>query len=180
METVTLEKLRFPIGRFAPPEAYNAEQIKLFINEIEKLPVALRQETNGLSDDQLDQLYRPEGWTIRQVVHHLADSHLNSYTRFKLALTEDHPSIRPYQEGLWAELPDGKHAPIDLSLDILDSLHRRWVLVLQQMTPEQWTRTFFHPEYKTTWSIQQAMAIYAWHGKHHLAHITELKNRMGW
>ncbi len=171
MTDTSLEKLRFPIGRFEAPETYSNELVQQYISEIRALPQQLRQATAGFSDQQLETIYRPEGWTRRQVVHHLADSHLNSYIRFKLALAEDHPTIRPYNEAVWAELPDGKSAPIDLSLDILDAIHRRWVLVLEYITPEQRKRTFFHPEYKATWSIEMAMAFYAWHGKHHLKHV---------
>ena len=175
-----LEKLRFPIGRFEAPEQYTPARLQQYIKEIAALPEQIRQAVSGMTDPQLDTPYRPDGWTSRQVVHHLADSHINSYVRFKLGLTEDHPTIRPYHEALWAALPDGKHAPVGLSLAILEAIHQRWVLVLQHISPEQLTRTLHHPEYNTTWSLQQAMAIYAWHGKHHLAHITTLKQAKGW
>ncbi len=174
-----LEQLRFPTGRFTSPSDYSEATRLVLIDEIAALPKQLRDATEDLTDEQLDTRYRPEGWTLRQVVHHLADSHLNAYIRFKLALTEDNPTIRPYFEDRWAELPDGKIDPIDLSLDILEAVHRRWVIVLHNMEPVDFKRTYVHPEYGKTIPMDENLAIYAWHCRHHLAHITECVKRMG-
>ena len=149
------------------------------IEEIASTPANLRSAVQGLSESQLQTPYRPEGWTVRQVVHHVPDSHMNSYVRFKLALTEDDPTIKTYAEDRWAELPDSKSTPIEVSLTMLDSLHDRWVRLLRSFTPEQWQRTFRHPDLGPM-SLEKALALYAWHGRHHVAHITELRKRMSW
>jgi hypothetical protein len=175
-----IEQLKYPIGKFSRPAEISQSDISRWIAEIEALPAQVREAVRSLNDTQLDTPYRPEGWTVRQVVHHLPDSHMNSYIRFKLALTEDNPTIKPYFEERWAQLPDGKSAPINLSLALLEALHKRWVLTLRYITAEQWQRTFFHPDHKKDLRIDGVLALYAWHGKHHLAHITELKKRMGW
>ena len=172
--------LRYPIGEFTPPEQVSEQERQQYIVEIAQLPQQITQAVNDLSDLQLDTPYRAEGWTVRQVVHHLPDSHLNAYTRFRLTLTEDNPTIRPYQEDRWAELSDAKRARIDPSLQLLTSLHQRWVMLLQSLTDEDFARTFVHPEHDTTFRLDVALANYAWHGKHHLAHITTLKERKGW
>ena len=174
-----LEELRFPIGKFTKPDVVTKAEFTNYINEIERLPYDLRESVSGLTDAQLDTPYREDGWTIRQVVHHLFDSHVNSYTRLKFALTEDHPTIKPYDEAIWAELPDAKHDPVDLSLGLLEALHLKWTATLRKLTPEQTQRTFNHPE-SGVWRIDQNAGMYAWHGKHHLAHINALKKRMGW
>lgn len=171
--------LRFPIGDFAPPrERITRAQLDGWIDEIDRLPADLRDAVARLSDAQLDTRYRPGGWTLRQVVHHLADSHLNSVLRFKWALTEERPTIKTYEEADWAELPDTVNAPIDLSLDLLDALHRRWVVLLRAMTDEQMKRMFDHPENGPT-KLDVNVAIYAWHGRHHLAHVTTTIEREG-
>ena len=175
----TLEELRFPIGQFTKPDIVTNEQFNNYVDQIEQLPFELRETVAGLSDPQLDTPYRDGGWTVRQVVHHLFDSHVNSYTRLKLALTEENPTIRPYDEASWAELDDAKLAPIELSLGLLDGLHTRWVTLLRKLTPEQRKRTFNHPE-SGIWRLEQNTGMYAWHGKHHTAHINGLKKRMGW
>jgi len=175
----TLEELRFPIGQFTRPEVISQGQFDTYVNQIEKLPYELRESIAGLNDAQLDTPYREGGWTIRQVVHHLFDSHVNSYTRLKLALTEDHPTIKTYDEATWAELDDAKYAPVESSLGMLDALHLRWAVTLRALTPEQKKRTFHHPE-SGVWRIDQNTGMYAWHGKHHVAHITALRKRMGW
>ncbi len=177
---MNLNQLKYPIGKFSLPAAISPEDIRQWIAEIEMLPGLLRNAVEPLNDAQLNTPYRPQGWTVRQVVHHLPDSHLNSYIRFKLALTEDNPVIKPYREEQWAELPDGKTAPIAVSLVLLESLHQRWVSALRNITPEQWRRTFFHPESKRDLRLDSVLALYAWHGKHHLAHLVELKKRMEW
>jgi hypothetical protein len=150
-----------------------------FIRQIEETPARLREAVGGLTLEGLETPYREGGWTIRQVVHHVPDSHLNSYVRFRLALTEDEPTIKPYMEDRWAELPDARTGPIDLSLVLLDSLHRRWVALLRSLTPEQWKRRFRHPELGVV-PLERNLALYAWHGRHHVAHITSLRERMGW
>ncbi len=175
----TLEELRFPIGKFSRPEIVTPEQFDIFVNEIEQLPYDLRKSVAGLTDAQLDTPYRDGGWTVRQVTHHLFDSHINSYTRLKLTLTQDHPTIMPYNEATWAELNDAKFAPVELSLGMLDALHTRWGISLRTLTPEQRKRTFYHPE-SGVWRIDQNVAMYAWHGKHHVRHITGLRKRMEW
>lgn len=174
-----MEDLRYPIGKFrADPEVTDAKR-RRWIEEIAGAPVALRAAVTGLSEAQLDTPYRPGGWTVRQVAHHVPDSHLNAYVRFKLALTETEPTIKTYDEAAWAELADGRTAPVELSLALLDSLHRRWVLVLRSLPPGDFARAFRHPEWGTVtldWVLQQ----YAWHGRHHVAHITSLRKRMNW
>jgi uncharacterized damage-inducible protein DinB len=174
-----MNDLRFPIGKFHFEGAPSEQQKEQFLAEIAQAPLNLRSAVQGLSDAQLDTAYRPEGWTIRQVVHHVPDSHLNSYIRFKLALTEDAPTIKPYAEDRWAELPDTEATPIGVSLTLLDSLHDRWLRLLRSLTPEQWKRTFRHPELGPM-TLEKTLALYAWHGRHHVAHISELRKRMSW
>ena len=166
-----LEKLRFPTGRFKYPEFITAVQVKNWIDEIENLPTDFRQMAESLSEQQLDTAYRPNGWTLRQVIHHVPDSHLNSYIRFRWALTEDTPTIKAYDETKWAELPDAKSAPIDLSLDLLESLHKRWVILLRSLSEKQLKRNYTHPESGKQISLEKTIALYAWHGRHHLGHL---------
>lgn len=176
MAILSLDSLRYPIGKYTPPATYSPEEIKNNIQEISHLPALLRKAVKDLGERELDTPYRPGGWTVRQTVNHVADSHINSYTRFRLALTEDKPVIKPYEEQLWAELEDGKHAPVDISLMLLEALHLRWVMLLESLTPEQWQRTFMHPQSGEV-SLEKAVGLYAWHGKHHVAHITGLRAR---
>lgn len=176
--------LRYPIGKFhfdAPPkdEEKSEEQKNKFIEEIAQTPANLRAAVGGLSAQQLDTPYRPEGWTVRQVVHHVPDSHLNSYVRFKLALTEDEPTIKAYDEDRWARLADTPTTPVEVSLAMLDSLHDRWVRLLRSLRPEDWKRSFRHPE-RGLVTLEWNLALYAWHGRHHVAHITSLRERNGW
>jgi len=173
------EDLRYPIGRFRPVKDLSQIEYPRLINEIGEAPQRFRKAVSGLNDQQLDTPYRPGGWTVRQVIHHVPDSHLNAYIRFKLAMTEDHPTIRPYLEARWAELPEAKSAAIEISLAFLEALHTRWVLSLQKMRPEDFQRTLNHPE-NGTMTLDTVLQLYAWHGKHHEAHITGLKTRMGW
>ena len=173
-----LDNLRYPVGRFTPVEN-TANMRAENIRAIDLLPKRLCAAVAGLNDAKLDTPYRDGGWTVRQVVHHVPDSHLNSYVRFKLALTENEPTIRPYMENLWAELPEAKSAPIEPSLALLESLHRRWMLALRGIKPGEWKRNLRHPEIGLM-SLEKALALYAWHGRHHVAHITSLKERMGW
>lgn len=174
-----MSDLRFPIGKFTYAGPMDSEQKGKCIEEIAQAPANLRAAVRRLSGAQLDTPYRPDGWTVRQVVHHVPDSHLNSYLRFKLALTEDEPTIKTYEEARWAELPDNAATPIEVSLALLDSLHDRWVRLLRSLTPEQWKRSFRHPELGPM-TLEKTLALYAWHGKHHVAHITELCKRMSW
>jgi len=174
-----MNDLRYPVGKFHFDGSMSQEQQQTSLHEIAQTPTKLRAAVQGLSDAQLDTPYRPDGWTVRQVVHHVPDSHLNSYVRFKLALTEDAPTIKPYAEDRWAELSDTQATPIEVSLTMLDSLHDRWVRLLRSLSPEQWKRTFRHPEMGPM-SLEKTLALYAWHGRHHVAHITELRKRMSW
>jgi len=174
------EDLRFPIGKFTAVEQVDDEQREHWVQAIKQLPEELSAAVAGLSDEQLDTSYRDGGWTVRQVVHHLADSHMNSYIRFKLALTEELPTIKPYYEDRWAELSDGASAPIELSLTLLRALHERWVYCLKSLRAEQFERAFVHPEHGRAMTLNDALGMYAWHGKHHVAHITRLRDRNGW
>jgi hypothetical protein len=171
--------LRYPIGKFRKPTAFTPEFRQDYIQTIEQLPQLLRDAVEGLDDGQLDTPYRDAGWTIRQVVHHVADSHLNSYTRFRLALTEESPTIRPYDEQKWAELEDAKHSPIFSSLALLDGLHHRWTILLRSFSSADWEKTFVHPDLGAM-SLDIATALYAWHSDHHVAHITSLREREDW
>jgi len=170
---------RYPVGKFQPPAQVTEADRETLIRQIEEAPARLREAVAGLTLEELNTPYREGGWTVRQVVHHVPDSHMNSYVRFRLALTEDEPTIKPYMEDLWAELPDARSAPIDLSLGLLESLHKRWVTLLRSLTPEQWKRQFRHPELGVV-PLDRNLALYAWHGRHHVAHITSLRERMGW
>jgi uncharacterized damage-inducible protein DinB len=175
--------LRYPIGKFEwiPPE--NEEQIAKrrvhYTDVLAKLPSNMAAAVSGLNAQQLDTPYRPEGWTVRQVVHHVPDSHLNAYVRFKLALTEDNPTIRPYDEAKWARLPDSAITPIEVSLQLLAGLQSRWVDLVRSMQQADFARTLVHPE-RGTLTLDQMLAMYAWHSAHHTAHITSLRQRMGW
>jgi hypothetical protein len=171
--------LRYPVGKFESTGPLNSEQRGRLIDQIEATPANLRAAVQGLNDEQLATPYRPGGWTVRQVVHHIPDSHINSYMRFKLALTEELPTIRTYDEARWAELEDGRNAPIEVSLNLLESLHRRWVLLLRSLKGEDLERSFQHPEWGKV-GIDWALQMYAWHGRHHVAHITSLRDREGW
>lgn len=174
-----MNDLRYPIGKFHFDGPLTEEQKRKSLDDIVGTPANLRSAVEGLSPQQLDTPYRPGGWTVRQVVHHVPDSHLNSYMRFKLALTEEEPTIKPYAEDRWAELADTKQTPVDVSLTLLDSLHDRWVRLLRSLTPEEWKRTFRHPDLGPM-TLEKTLALYAWHGRHHVAHITALRERQGW
>jgi hypothetical protein len=169
---MTEDLLKYPTGQFVPPASYTTDDLHRWINEIKVLPGKMRQAVISLNEKQLDTQYRPGGWTLRQVVHHVADSHLNSLIRFKLALTENNPTIKPYEEAYWALLPDYR-LPVESSLRILEGVHIHWVALLESFTENEWDRTFTNPESGQTIPLKRALGIYAWHGKHHLAHITE-------
>jgi hypothetical protein len=170
---------RYPIGKFTWSGQNTAEQRAALIKDIAEVPQKMRSAVAGLNDAQLDTPYREGGWTIRQVVHHVPDSHMNSYIRFKFALTEHEPTVKAYDESVWANLIDAKTAPIEPSLSLLDGLHHRWVLLLQSLTEADVKRRFHHPELGTV-NIDQYIALYGWHGRHHVAHITSLRERNAW
>ena len=174
-----MENLQYPVGHFKWSGAASEEQLRQWIDEIAAAPAQLRTAVRGLSPEQIDTPYRPGGWTVRQVVHHVPDSHLNSYIRFRLALTEREPTIKPYDQQQWAELYDSRTAPTEVSLSLLQSLHERWTILLKSLRPPDWKRTFRHPELGLV-TLEQNAALYAWHGRHHVAHITSLRQRMGW
>jgi len=174
-----MNDLRYPVGEFRFPDLVSAEDLVLFIRQIAQAPADLRRAVAGLTDAQLDTPYRPEGWTVRQLAHHVPDSHINSYTRFRLALTEQEPVIKPYDEKRWAELPDSRTLPVEMSLALLENLHARWVPLLRSLSRADWKRCFRHPDLGLV-SLENNAALYAWHGRHHVAHITALRSRMGW
>lgn len=171
--------LRYPVGPFVEIAPITAAMRNTALDDLAALPRRLREAVAGLDNGQLDTPYRPGGWTVREVVHHVADSHMNGYTRVKLALTENTPTIKPYDQKAWATLPD-MQLPIDISLEILDGIHARWVAVWRSMTPEQYSRTLFHPEHGKAFDLEGFLQMYGWHSRHHVAHITALRKREGW
>jgi hypothetical protein len=174
-----LEQLKFPIGKFAPQETYTSGEITSFIKTIEALPAALAAALHTLTPSQLDTPYREGGWTVRQVVHHIADSHMNAYIRFKWTLTEDTPTIKAYDEKRWAETPEGSIDP-SLSLALITALHAKWVAMLKVLSPADFQRAFIHPQTGKPLTLARMAALYAWHSQHHTAHITSLRTRMNW
>ncbi len=172
--------LRYPIGKFDPKSALDLQDIRSGIAIIEMFPEQISTAAQNLDDDQLNTPYRPGGWTLRQVVHHCADSHMNSLIRFKLALTEDKPVIKPYFEDRWADLPDSLQMEIHSSLLLISSLHKRWVFLLRHLAEKDFQKVYLHPESGNQYRLDTAIDLYAWHCRHHLAHITELKSRKGW
>ncbi len=170
---------RYPIGKFSFHGGTDEPQRKRLIDSIEQAPAALRAAVKGLKSQQIETPYREGGWTVRQVVHHVPESHMNAFIRFKLALTEENPTVKPYMEARWAETAEVRDTPIETSLTLLDSLHDRWIPLLRSLRPNDWKRTFQHPELGTV-SLERNLALYAWHGRHHVAHVTELRKRMGW
>jgi hypothetical protein len=170
---------RYPIGRFSRPASLDAEQRQAVISDLAAQPARLRAAVAGLTAEQLDTPYRAGGWTVRQVVHHVPDSHLNAYIRCKLALTADEPTIQAYDEDRWANLSEAKAAPVEVSLALLDALHQRWVLALGGLAPADWGRWLVHPQ-SGRQTIEQLAALYSWHGRHHIAHVTTLRQRQGW
>ena len=170
---------RYPVGQFQAPNVPTPAMRGQAIQEIAAVPAAVRAATHGLNDAKLDTPYRDGGWTARQVVHHIADSHMNAYVRCRLALTESEPTIKPYEEGAWAKLEDAAHSPIEVSLRLLEPLHERWVILLRSVKTEEFARTFRHPDHGIR-TLDWMLFLYAWHGKHHTAHITELRKQKGW
>ncbi|AET66200.1 Protein of unknown function (DUF664) [Desulfosporosinus orientis DSM 765] len=173
-----MDDLKYPIGQYNFSKEVIDEQIPGLVSQIEVLPDLLSRSIGGLSEEQLNCSYRPEGWTIRQVVHHIADSHMNGYVRFRLALTEDRPTIKPYDEVQWAELEDAVNMPVDVSLRLIESLHKRWVRLIRSLSSTQLDSEFRHPDIGNV-SIKKAISLYAWHGNHHLGHINTFKKKIG-
>jgi hypothetical protein len=176
--------LRYPIGkqdqRDVFDQPYNDAAKQQMLNDIKMLPAMLERAVQDLDVHQLNTPYRPGGWTVHQLIHHIADSHMNAYIRFKLGLTEDNPVIKPYEESLWAELPDTKILPINISLTLLHALHERWYTLMSRMNEGEWSRTVYHPEQKKKISLWNLLKTYSWHSLHHTAHITKLRERMNW
>jgi uncharacterized damage-inducible protein DinB len=170
---------RYPIGKFELPKDVTPALRQAAIDDTAATPANVRAAVAGLSDAQLDSSYREGGWTVRQVVHHLADSHMNAYVRWRLALTETQPTIKPYEESAWANLEDARSAPVGVSLKLLEALHERWVRLLRSVKTEQYARTLLHPEHGVR-NLDWLLFLYSWHGKHHTAHITELRKQKGW
>jgi hypothetical protein len=174
------DALRYPIGPFTAPEAFVAEDAPVWISAIEALPLWLDAIIENLDAHQLETPYRPGGWTMVQTIHHLADSHMNAFVRLKLALTEERPVIKPYEEARWAETPEIHSVPVNVSITLLHALHRRWVAILQSLEPASWQRSYFHPEQQREVPLWEMTAMYAWHCRHHMEHLRRLKERMGW
>lgn len=177
MNTSSDELLRYPVGKAQLPDGpLSIAERTALVQELAELPAQLIATARAVGGERLQLPYRPGGWTGRQVIHHVADSHMNCYFRYRLALTENNPTIRPYDEKAWAELPDVAATPITVSLSMIEALHSRWVTLLHHLTDEQWQRTFYHPGYDRTYTLDQALALYAWHGRHHLGHLKLLLN----
>lgn len=174
-----MEQLRFPIGAFKREDALDEVRRASLIGVLAQAPALLGQAVSGLTEQQLDTPYRPDGWTVRQVVHHLADAGMNGYIRTKLLLTEEQPMVKTFDEQSWAELPDAKSVPIELSLTLHDRLHRRWVMLLKSTPAGSYARQYNHPE-NGLWSLDEALSFFAWHNRHHIAHITSLRQQKGW
>lgn len=174
-----MEELRYPIGKYAP-QPFSEKQMEEWITDINFLPQHLENAALNLDEAQINSPYRPEGWTVKQLVHHVADSHMNAYIRFKLGLTEDNPAIKPYDEAAWAELKDTENLPVNISFTLLYALHARWVEVLRNISGDEWNRTVFHPQHKKNISLWYLLGLYAWHSRHHVAHVTALRERMKW
>lgn len=174
------EQLKYPIGRHKKTERPTAAHRLAWIQRLEALPAELEAAVQGLTEDQLDTPYRPGGWTVRQLVHHIADSHINAHCRLRLMLTEDAPTIKPYNQDEWVKLADANSFPLRPSLDIVGGVHARWAALAMSLAEQDYGRTYVHPEYGAIFSVDDLLALYAWHGQHHVAHITELRKRMGW
>lgn len=180
MENLDLEKLKYPIGKFIAPKTYSSDYILAKIEEIESFPERLKKETGNLNNDQLNTPYRPGGWTVRQVIHHCAESHINCFIRIKWTLTENNPVIKPYDENLWSALQDNLHMPIESSLNLLEGLHARLAFLMKSLSKTELEKSFIHPENNSEYKIKEIIGLYAWHGNHHLAHITSLKKYKNW
>ena len=177
---LSLDELRYPIGRFEAPASFSPDALQQQLSAIEALPLWLDVIIENLDAHQLATPYRPNGWTMVQTIHHLADSHMNAFIRLKLALTEDQPTIKPYNEVRWAETPEVEAVPVNVSITLLHALHRRWVALLSSLSNDDWSRSYFHPEQAREYSLWEMTALYAWHSRHHMEHLRRLKDRMGW
>ncbi len=175
-----LEQKKYPIGKFQPQTKISDQNIDLYIETIKNFPSRLKNLLENWTDEQLDTTYREGGWTVRQLVHHVSDSHMQAFSRFKLALTEDNPTVKPYLEAKWAELQDSRHAPVKPALQILSGLHQKWAQLLRSMTNKDFNKTFYHPEHDRNISLKETLALYAWHSDHHFAHIENLKIEKIW
>lgn len=180
VDSKELEKLKYPIGRFQFVSNYSNKEGDQFLKKIEELPAKLRTLVNGWDEEKLNTPYRPDGWTVKQLLHHIPDSHMNSYVRFKWTLTEEKPIIKAYYEARWAEIIDSSETPVSISLDLLENLHKRWMILMNNLTDDQWKRSFIHPESNREITLEELMPLYAWHSEHHFEHINQLKIRMGW
>lgn len=180
MTTAEIDELRYPIGKLKMPEQITAREINKWINDISELPEKLKASVKNLSKEQLDTPYRPEGWTLKQLIHHIADSHMSALLRFKWALTENGPTIKAYDEKSFADLYDSKFAPVDISLDFISALHSKWVILLENMSVTDFEKTFVHPETGYRYTLKESLANYSWHGRHHFAHLDNLLKRKGW
>lgn len=180
MANQKIDEIRFPIGEFHYSDPVSDAELYEYINDMEKFTAILSKEIAGLTKEQLNTPYRDGGWTIQQLVHHIADSHMNGYIRAKLVVTEDTPAIKPYDQDRWSELEEVKISNINESIKILDALHKRWVTFLRTLTPEDFEKEYFHPEHGISISLRSSTASYGWHCRHHVAHITNLKKKMGW
>ena len=178
--TDTIEQLKYPIGRYQRPDSYTADDLKEWINVLKALPLWMDACIENLDTPQLHTPYREGGWTIQQVVHHVADSHMNCFIRLKLALTEENPGVKPYEEALWAELPDTMLIPVNVSVTMIHTLHLRMVCLMQNMSTTDWQKTFHHPQQKRDIDLWELAALYAWHSRHHTEHIMQLRERMNW
>ena len=176
----TLEQLAYPIGKFEAPAQPSEKDIAKWIRKLEHVPKWYDAIIENLDEEQLNTRYRPNGWTINQVIHHVADSHMNAYIRIKLALTEDTPTIKPYAENLWAELPDVQAVPVNVSITLIHALHRRWIEIFKNMTQADFVKCYFHPEQNRKVPLWEALAMYAWHGEHHFEQINRLRQRRNW
>ena len=174
-----MEDLRYPIGEYEP-QPFSDKQLKEWLIDISFLPQHLENAILNLDESQLNTPYRPEGWTVKQLVHHVADSHMNAYIRFKLGVTEENPAIKPYDEAAWALLNDTTNLPINISLTLLHALHTRWMEVLKGIVADDWNRTVYHPQHKKKITLWHLLGMYSWHGRHHTAHVTALRERMNW
>lgn len=179
MDQQDVDRLRYPVGKYRRPEGLSTSNLQEYIEVISQYPALVRQEVTGLTDEELKWTYRPDGWNIRQVVHHTADSHMNAFVRFKLALTESTPAIKPYLEHLWAKLPDTTDVAVEASLKILEGLHLRWSTLLRSLSDADFQKKYFHPEQKKEVALLDVVALYAWHCKHHLAHVQQAKKYRG-
>lgn len=180
MTNTETENLKYPIGKRQYNGKMSPAEFAGCLHDIENLPGKLRKEVENLSPEQLNTPYRPGGWTVRQVVHHFSDSHMNAFIRFKLALSEEQPAIKPYAEAAWAEMPDSISMPVEPGLNLLQALHQRWIVLLKSMNQSDLQRSYVHPQYGKVFTLDEAVGLYAWHCNHHLAHITELKKRNQW